>query len=107
MKVGPLLGMFLAIAAVVGTTGSALADHRRDRGDRDWVDEYREGPCRVREVSDDGDYQKVIRCPDGRGKTWRRGRWERDFRDGPCRVRIEASREVYRKEVTCRGRDYD
>lgn len=107
MKVGPLLGMFLVLAAVGTTAGDALADHRRDRGDGDWADEYRDGPCRVREVSDDGYYRKVIKCPHGRGKTWRRGEWHRDFRDGPCRVSIDASREVYRKEVRCRGRDYD
>ncbi|MCY1270681.1 hypothetical protein D9M68_440210 [compost metagenome] len=107
MKVGPLLGMFMVVAAVFGAMGSALADHRRDRGDGNWVDEYRDGPCRVKEFSDHGYYRKVVRCPNGRGKTWRRGEWERSFRDGPCRVRIEASREVYRKEKTCRGRDYD
>ncbi|MNP52849.1 hypothetical protein D3C76_1472700 [compost metagenome] len=62
MKVGPLLGMFMVIAAVVGTTGSALADHRRDRGDRDWVDEYRDGPCRVRIEASREVYRKEVTC---------------------------------------------
>ncbi|MCO6059072.1 hypothetical protein NG726_20655 [Pseudomonas sp. MOB-449] len=103
MKTGPLIGVLLLVAAVQ----SALADHRGDRDDAR-VERYRDGPCRVKEITDRGYYRKVIRCPDGRGKTWRRGEWHRDYRDGPCRVRIDASREVFDKEKVCRGRDdYD
>ncbi|AOE85332.1 hypothetical protein [Pseudomonas sp. TCU-HL1] len=105
MKPGPLMGAFLLVVAVAGTAQSALADHRGDRDDGR-VERYRDGPCRVKEITDRGYFRKVIRCPDGRGKTWRRGEWHRDFRDGPCRVRISASREVYDKEKVCRERDY-
>ncbi|MCY1383292.1 hypothetical protein D9M69_714040 [compost metagenome] len=61
----------------------------------------------MKEITDRGYYRKVIRCPDGRGKTWRRGTWQRDYREGSCRVRIDASREVFSKERVCGGRDRD
>ncbi|AOE86669.1 hypothetical protein [Pseudomonas sp. TCU-HL1] len=105
MKVGSLVGALMLITAASGA-GSVLADHQWDR-DEDWEDEYRDGPCRVKEVSDDGEYKKEIKCPDGRGKTWRRGEWKREFWDGPCRVKIEAKRDEYKEEVKCEGQDDD
>ncbi|MGQ7814176.1 hypothetical protein [Metapseudomonas furukawaii] len=107
MKAGPFLGVFFLVAAIAGIPQGALADHRWD-DDGGRVERYRDGPCRVKEITDRGYYRKVVRCPDGRGKTWRRGEWHRDYREGRCRVRIDASREVFSKERICRGRgDYD
>ncbi|MNG19673.1 hypothetical protein D3C84_1038590 [compost metagenome] len=105
MKTGPFVGVFVLVAALAGTVQSAQADHRWDRDDGR-VEQYRDGPCRVKEITDRGYFRKVIRCPNGRGKTWRRGDWHRDYRDGACRVRISASREVFDKEKVCRGRNH-
>ncbi|MBD2839941.1 hypothetical protein ID144_23135 [Pseudomonas sp. JM0905a] len=104
MKAGPSVGVFLLVAALAGIVQSAYAEHRWDRDDAR-VEQYRDGPCRVKEITDYGYYRKVVRCPNGRGKTWRRGDWHRDYRDGPCRIRIDASREVFDKEKVCRTRD--
>lgn len=106
MGVVSLLGMFLFVAAA-GAAGGVQAEHWRDRGEEKWEDEYRDGPCRVKEVADGGDYKKEIKCPDGRGRTWKRGEWKREFWDGPCKVKIEAKRDEYKEEVKCEGRGDD
>ncbi|QEY65818.1 hypothetical protein FXN65_17460 [Metapseudomonas lalkuanensis] len=105
MKAGSLIGTLMLIAAI-GGSGSVIADHRWD-GDEDWEDEYRDGPCRVKEVSDGNQYKKEIKCPDGRGRTWKHGEWKREFRDGPCQVKIEAKRDEYKEEVKCERRGDD
>ncbi len=98
MGTGSLLGAFLVFSFL---SGWAIADHR----DEKWEDEYRDGPCRVKEVSDKGDYKLEVKCPDGRGRTWRRGEWKDEYWDGPCRVKVEAKRDEYKKEVKCEGDD--
>ncbi len=98
MGAGSLAGAFLAFSFL---SGWAIADHRGEK----WEDEYRDGPCRVKEVSDKGDYKLEVKCPDGRGRTWRRGEWKDEYWDGPCRVKVEAKRDEYKKEVKCEGDD--
>lgn len=98
------LPALLAIAVTAGETGAALADHRRHH-DEKWEDEYWDGPCRVKEVADGNQYKKEIKCPDGRGRSWKGGEWKREFRDGPCRVKIEAKRDEYKEESKCEGWD--
>ncbi|MFC5695905.1 hypothetical protein ACFPU0_10080 [Pseudomonas sp. GCM10022186] len=95
MRVMPVLGVFLLFSAIAGMAGQSVADDK-------WEDEYWDGPCRVKEVSDGGDYKLEVKCPDGRGRTWRRGEWKDEYRDGPCRVKIEAKRDEYKKEVECK-----
>ena len=104
MKTGPSVGVLVLVAALAGAVQCAQAEHRRDR-DHARVEQYRDGPCRVKEITDYGYYRKAVRCPGGRGKTWRRGDWHRDCHDGACRIRIDASREVFDKEKVCRTRN--
>ncbi|AYF87435.1 hypothetical protein D6Z43_09830 [Pseudomonas sp. DY-1] len=94
MRVLPFLVAFLLFSSVASQPGQVIA------GDK-WEDEYRDGPCRVKEVSDKGDYKLEVKCPDGRGRTWPRGEWKDEYWDGPCRVKVEAKRDEYKKEVKC------
>ena len=100
MGIKPFVGALLMLSSVVGL---AVADHRHEKRE----DEYRDGPCHVKEVSDKGDYKLEVKCPDGRGRTWPRGEWKEEYWDGPCRVKVEAKRDEYKKEVKCEGRDDD
>ncbi|AYC31859.1 hypothetical protein D3880_05450 [Pseudomonas cavernae] len=105
MSVKPILGLLLVAVMGVAMPTPAAADHWRDeRGygrDDDWEDEFRDGPCRVKRESDDGEYKEEIKCPNGRGAWWPRGRWKDEYWDGDCKVKIEAKRDEYKKEVKC------
>lgn len=89
------VGSFLLCFSAAFVSSQVLAD------DDKWENEYRDGPCRVKEVADKGDYKLEVKCPDGRGRTWRSGEWKDEYRDGPCRVKVEAKRDEYKKEVKC------
>lgn len=66
----------------------------------EWKEEYRDGPCWVKEESRRGEFKKEIKCKDGVGADWH-GDWKREFWDGPCRVTIDAKRDEYKEEVKC------
>lgn len=106
MSVRTMLGMWVvaAISSVMLTPASA--DHwRGGREGGEWKDEYRDGPCKVKIESKDDEYKEEIKCPNGRGASWRRGEWSDEFREHGCKVKIEAKRDEYKKEIKCDGDD--
>jgi hypothetical protein len=97
---------FLPFCCAALLASQASAEHRHGGHDK-WENQYRDGPCRVKEKYDRGDYLLEIKCPDGRGRSWSRGEWKEEFRDGACRVKIDAKRDEYKKEVKCKEWDDD
>lgn len=67
----------------------------------EWKDEYWDGPCKVKIESKNDEYKEEIKCPNGRGASWRHGEWKDEFREHGCKVKIEAKRDEYKKEVKC------
>ena len=105
MSVKPILGLWLLCAMASGWPSPATADHRHDDGE--WEEEFRDGPCRVKRESDDGDYKEEIKCPHGRGAHWPRGEWKDEYWERGCKVKIEAKYDEYKKEVKCERDDND
>jgi hypothetical protein len=98
----PVLTAF-ALAAIVLAAAPAHADWRSARGAWDggeWNNEYRDGPCRVKEESKRDEYKREVKCKDGYGAL-RGGEYKREFRNGPCKVKIEAKHDEYKEEVKC------
>lgn len=104
MSVMPYLGAFLLFSSVAGMAGQVIADDRGDGGDK-WENEFWDGPCRVKETSDDGEYKLDVKCPEGRNRAWPEGEWKDEYWDGPCHVKIEAKPDEYKKEVKCEDSD--
>ncbi|KAA0975422.1 hypothetical protein FQ185_07925 [Pseudomonas sp. ANT_H12B] len=76
MSVRPMLGMWVVAAITSVMLTPASADHwRGGREGGEWKDEYRDGPCKVKIESKDDEYKEEIKCPNGRGASWRRGEW--------------------------------
>ncbi|WP_339548358.1 hypothetical protein [Pseudomonas sp. RA_35y_Pfl2_P32] len=85
-----MLGLWVVAAMGSVMLTPASADHwRGGREGGEWKDEYRE----------------EIKCPNGRGASWRRGEWNDEFREHGCKVKIEAKRDEYKKEIKCDGDD--
>ena len=106
MSARSMLGIWLAAAMSSVILTPALADHwRGGREGGEWKDEYWDGPCKVKIESKADEYKEEIKCPNGRGASWRRGEWKDEFRERGCKVKIEAKRDEYKKEVKCDGDD--
>jgi hypothetical protein len=96
MKSATLMG--LALVTGLAAHGTAFADWRP--GGSEWKQEYRDGPCKVKEESKRDEYKREVKCKDGYGARWG-GEYKREFHDGPCKVKIEAKRDEYKEEIKC------
>lgn len=107
MNARPLL-LTIVVATGIGAAGTAVADgwrHERGQGHwwrGDWKEEYRDGPCTVKEEAKRDEFKREIKCKDGIGARWH-GEFKREFRDGPCRVQIDTKHDEYKEEVKCDG----
>lgn len=106
---GRIFALALVLATLPGYSSEALADDDLRSPDSkrwwrgEWKEEFRDGPCRVKTESKDGEYKREIKCKDGIGAPWR-GEWKSEFRDGPCLVKQEAKRDEFKEEVKCEGK---
>lgn len=97
----------LLALCILCLAASALADHGRYDDRRWWRDRdgerkevFRDGPCRVKLESEDGEFKREIKCKDGYGAWWH-GEWKDEFRDGRCRIKQDVKYDEFKEEVKC------